>query len=76
MKEVVEKEELFQFSRIPIYHDSIDNITGIVLTKNIFRQITQDDTITLKEIKKDFFAINENIPVSKALDLFIKKKEH
>ncbi len=76
VKEVVAQEELFQFSRIPIYNDSIDNITGIVLTKNIFRQMILDDTITLKEIKKDFFAINENIPVSKALDLFIKKKEH
>ena len=76
VKEVVAQEELFQFSRIPIYNDSIDNITGIVLTKNIFRQMILDDTITLKEIKKDFFAINENIPVSKALALFIKKKEH
>lgn len=76
VKEVVAQEELFQFSRVPIYNDSIDNITGIVLTKNIFRQMILDDTITLKEIKKDFFAINENIPVSKALALFIKKKEH
>lgn len=76
VKEVVEQEELFQFSRIPIYHESIDNITGIVLTKNIFRQMILDDSMTLKAIKNDFFAINENIPVSKALDLFIKKKEH
>ncbi len=76
VNEVVATEELFQFSRIPIYNDSIDNITGIVLTKNIFRQMMLDDTVTLKEIKQDFFAINENIPVSKALDLFIKKKEH
>ncbi len=76
VKEVVAREELFQFSRIPIYEGSIDNITGIVLTKNIFRQMIQDDTATLKEIKQDFLAINENIPVSKALDLFIKKKEH
>ena len=76
VNEVVAKEELFQFSRIPIYNDSIDNITGIVLTKTIFRQMIHDDTVALKEIKQDFFAINENIPVSKALDLFIKKKEH
>ncbi len=76
IKEVLAQEELFQFSRIPVYKGSIDNITGIVLTKNIFFQMTKDDSFTLKEIKKESFAINENIPVSIALKLFIKKKEH
>ena len=76
VKEVIAQEDLFQFSRIPVYKDSIDNITGIVLTKNIFYQMTKDDSLSLKEIKKESFAINENIPVSKALNLFIKKKEH
>jgi len=36
----------------------------------------KDNTATIKDIKKDIFSINENIPVSKALDLFIAKKEH
>ena len=38
--------------------------------------MTQDASIPLKAIKKEPFTINENVPVSKALDLFIKKKEH
>lgn len=76
IKDVTENDKLFQFSRIPIYKGSIDTITGIVMTKKIFWQMTQDDTIPLKAIKKESFAINENVPVSKALDLFIKKKEH
>lgn len=76
IKEVIEQEDLFQFSRIPVYKDSIDNITGIVLTKNIFFQVTRDNSLTLKEIKKESYSINENIPVSKALNLFIKRKEH
>ncbi len=76
IKEVIEQEDLFQFSRIPLFKDSIDNITGIVLTKDIFFQMTKDDSLTLREIKKESYSINENIPVSKALNLFIKKKEH
>ncbi len=76
IKDVTENDKLFQFSRIPIYNGTIDTITGIVLTKKIFWQMTQDDSIPLKGIKKASFAINENVPVSKALDLFIKKKEH
>ncbi len=77
IKEIVEtKEEIFKFSRIPVYHESIEDVVGIVMTKRIFKQALEDDSVTLGSIKKDIFAINENIPVSKALDLFIAKKDH
>ena len=76
IKELIEHEDLFQFSRIPVYDKSVDEITGVVLTKKIFEHALKDDSIQLKEIKKEIFNINEKVPVSKALDLFIKKKEH
>ena len=76
IKNLVEHEDLFQFSRIPVYNESVDVITGVVLTKKIFEHALKDDSIQLKEIKKEIFNINEKVPVSKALDLFIKKKEH
>ncbi|MCW8837111.1 MAG: CNNM domain-containing protein [Thiovulaceae bacterium] len=67
---------IFKFSRIPIYNQSIEDVTGIVLTKKIFKQAQMDDTVTLESIKKNIFSINENIPVAKALDMFIAKKDH
>ena len=77
VKEVIAQEEaIFKFSRIPVFNGTIEDVTGIVLTKKLFRQALHDDTVALKEVKKDIFAINENVPVSKALDLFISKKEH
>ncbi|MBN2825590.1 MAG: HlyC/CorC family transporter [Campylobacterales bacterium] len=76
IKDVIENKKLFWFSRIPIYSESIDNITGIVLTKKLFKQALKDDTVPLKAKAKPIFAINENIPVSKALNLFIRRKEH
>jgi len=77
IKDVLQtKEDIFNFSRIPIYNDTIDNVTGIILTKQLFRESLHDDSATLLSIKKDIFSINENIPVAKALDLFITKKEH
>lgn len=78
VKEVLETQpEIFKFSRIPVYDETIDNVTGIILVKKLFKQaLLKDDSVTLKEIKYDMFSINENIPVSKALDLFISKKEH
>ena len=77
IKEIIEtKEDIFKFSRIPVYHDSIEDVVGIVMTKKIFKQALEDDRVALGTIKKDIFSINENIPVSKALDLFISKKDH
>lgn len=76
LKDVADHKDVFQFSRIPIYDENIDKITGVVLTKKIFKQLIKDDTTKLKDIKKEIYKINENIPVSKALALFIKKKEH
>jgi len=77
IKEILEtKEDIFKFSRIPVFQDSIEEVVGIVMTKRIFKQALEDDSVTLGSIKKDIFAINENIPVSKALDLFIAKKDH
>lgn len=77
IKDIVENEPaIFKFSRVPVHDGNIENITGMVMTKKIFKQALEDDSVMLNKIQKDIYKINENIPVSRALDLFIKKKEH
>ena len=77
IKDIVDNEPaIFKFSRVPVYDGDIEKITGIVMTKKIFKQALKDDSVNLESIQKDIYKINENIPVSMALDLFIKKKEH
>ena len=77
VKEVIESQPaIFKFSRIPVHSGSIEDVTGLVLTKKIFKQALKDDSVSVGSIKKEIFSINENIPVSKALDLLIKKKDH
>jgi CBS domain containing-hemolysin-like protein len=75
--DIIENEPaIFKFSRIPVYNENIENITGVVMTKKIFKQVLKDDSVLLSSIQKDIFRISENIPVSKVLALFIKKKDH
>ncbi len=77
IKDIIENEDaIYKFSRIPVYDGSIENITGLVMTKKIFKHAHIDDTQTLNDIKKNIFKVSENIPVSKALNLFINKKDH
>ncbi|HIQ27107.1 MAG TPA: DUF21 domain-containing protein [Sulfurovum sp.] len=77
IKDIIKSEPaIFKFSRVPVFDGDIENITGMVMTKKIFKQALEDENVMLKSIQKDIYKINENIPVSLALDLFIKKKEH
>jgi CBS domain containing-hemolysin-like protein len=77
IKEVIETQDaIFKFSRIPVYNESIEEVTGLVLTKKIFKQALKDDSVSVSSIKKKIVSINENIPVSKALDMLISKKDH
>jgi len=75
--DIVKNEaDIFKYSRIPVYDETIENVTGMIMTKQLFAQALKDNSIQLKEIQKDIYRINEQVPVSWALDLFIEKKEH
>ncbi|SFV51842.1 CBS:Protein of unknown function DUF21 [hydrothermal vent metagenome] len=77
IQEVMEtKPDIFKFSRIPVYNDTIEDVIGIVLTKKIFEQSLKDNTVTISSIKDRMHSIHENLSVAIALDMFIKKKQH
>lgn len=77
IEEILKINNIYRFSRIPVYKDNIDNVTGLVLAKKLFSAAYNLKKSTkLKEIAKNIFKINKNIPVQKALNLFINKKEH
>ncbi len=77
IKDIIDSEpDIFKYSRIPVYEGNIENVTGMILTKQLFKQALEDNTILLNKIQKDIYRINAQVPVSWALDLFIEKKEH
>ncbi len=76
IKDITEDKRTFKFSRVPIYDGSVDNIVGIVLTKKLFKHAINDSHTVIESIMKPVISLHENIPVSKALNMFIQKKEH
>jgi CBS domain containing-hemolysin-like protein len=77
IKEIVSQEpDIFKYSRIPVFEGNQESVTGMILTKQLFKQALDDDSYKLKHIQKDIYRINSQVPVSWALDLFIEKKEH
>lgn len=76
IKDILEDRRTYKFSRVPVYDETIDNIVGIVLTKKLFKQAIKNKDVAIEQIMMPVFTLNENIPVSKALNIFIKKREH
>lgn len=76
IKDILEDRRTYKFSRVPVYDETIDNIVGIVLTKKLFKQAIRDKDVPIEQVMMPVFTLNENIPVSKALNTFIKKREH
>ena len=75
-KDKIDSEKLREFSRVPIYDKDIDDIVGVVISKEVFHEYLKDEYDNKEELIKPVFHINENISISKLIDMFIQKKEH
>jgi len=66
-----------EFTRLPIYHDTSDNITGKVIKHDLFQaeRIGNGDS-PLSDYAKKIYRVSEKLPVQHLLDLFIKKRAH
>ncbi|WP_028866008.1 CNNM domain-containing protein [Psychromonas aquimarina] len=77
VKEALSAEQTSFFTRIPVYKESIDTISGIIIKGELYECERQGrgDTL-LKDIKMPLHRISESFPVLNLLDLFIKRHEH
>ena len=73
---ILDLEKFKEYSRVPIYKDGIDDIIGVVISKEYFHEYIQNKIKNKEKIIKPVFSVNENIPISKLIDLFLIKKVH
>ena len=72
-----EKHEGLPFSRIPIYRDNSDHITGYVLKDELLLNLVEEnDDKSLGEIRRDVLIVHKTLAIPDLLDKFINKKEH
>ncbi|SHH20424.1 hemolysin family protein [Thermosipho atlanticus] len=81
LKEIMEiiKEE--EYSRIPVYKDTIDNIVGICYAKDVLVFISErgteiKDKVKVKELMREPLFIPETMKVSELLKIFKEQKVH
>ena len=64
------------YSRLPVYQGSIDNIVGLVQSKEILEKIIKGEEINLHTIKTDTKYIHRTKKLSSLLGEFQKEKRH
>lgn len=81
LRDVVELIIEEEYSRIPVYRDTIDNIVGICYAKDLLSYIAQRgtdvmDKVKVKELMRTPMFVPEVMPVSELLKEFKTKKMH
>lgn len=80
IQEIINKIIDSGYSRLPVFEDSIDNVIGVLYSKEIIRefvkrkgQITHED---LKEMMREAFFVVGSKKISDLLKTFQQKKQH
>ena len=77
VKEVLDKYNDIEFSRIPVYEKELDNIIGIVRRHVLLKSKAEDQfDVTMGELAKPIHTVEENDSVGDVLDEFVKRREH
>ena len=75
--QVLEEHETLDFTRIPIFEGNLDDIKGMVNRYEIINRKAEDQFSTrMHEISQEVPFVNENDPIDKVLELFIKNRDH
>ncbi len=66
-----------KFSRYPVYRDTIDNIVGVIYTKDIFR-LDRDHSpmFTTESVLRDACFLPETASLEKTLEIMLQRKTH
>ncbi|MCB0804209.1 MAG: HlyC/CorC family transporter [Bacteroidales bacterium] len=77
IKTFYESFKNIKFSRIPIYKNNIDNITGYILKDDLLmKKIEGQNNLRLSSFKRPIQTIYVSLPIPELYNLLIEKKEH
>lgn len=77
VKEFYEKTDPLRYSRIPIYQEKEDNITGLVLKDDILAQLAEDhDTLTLKDLKRNILIVDDDQNLFSLFETLTHQRSH
>lgn len=77
LEEFLRNKDFLKFSRIPIYSENDENITGYVIRQTVFEKLAEDQhELKLKDIKRDIVIVPNSIVLYALWGKLLEKKEH
>lgn len=75
--DVVQNQKILPYSRIPIYEEDLDDISGFVLRSDIFKAAAEDKLdLSLQSMVRTLHAVPISISCTAALHEFTSRQEH
>lgn len=76
-RDVVNNQKILPYSRIPIYEEDLDDISGFVLRSDIFKAAAEDKLeLPLQSMVRTLHAVPVSISCTDALHEFTSRQEH
>jgi CBS domain containing-hemolysin-like protein len=75
--DIVEEHDEFRFSRIPVYDNNPDDVTGYVLKDEMLLRAAQEEhDVMLEEIAREILVVRETLPLPDLLERLLDRLEH
>jgi CBS domain containing-hemolysin-like protein len=75
--EIVEEHDEFRFSRIPVYDENPDDVTGYVLKDEMLLRAAQEEhDVLLEDIAREMLVVRETLPLPDLLERLLDRLEH
>jgi len=69
--------ERIRFSRLPIYQQEMDNVTGYVLKDDLMEEIIENRfQVPLRKLRREITVVADTMPIVKLFYKLIEKREH
>lgn len=75
-KETLDQFSKYQFTRLPVYEDKMDNIIGMVHQKDFFQLLSRNEDRPLRDIVRPIMFLPESAKVLRVLKDFREQRVH
>ena len=74
--DILKNEQIFRYSRVPVYEDTIDHVIGILNTTNLMKKILNGEQIDLRSMLTEPMYVNKTKHISNILTKFKATNQH
>ncbi|NLA25466.1 MAG: DUF21 domain-containing protein, partial [Bacteroidales bacterium] len=77
LEDFLKSKDYLRFSRIPVYSENDENITGYIFRQTVFEKLAEDiEGLTLADLKRNIIFVHDTKPLFSVWEQMLEAKEH